>query len=149
VKERGCWGGVAEGLDDVAGEALEAIDAAPRRLPGTEVGGELVGRAAREFSSSSGEAWVAMHIPGGKGRLFWPGVEAGAEVFAPVDGQRWLDRVDGPAMVPLRRTAICSARLAFAAIFRGSSSQALEERGYRLVEPGEIAVVGGGDEASR
>src|SRR5689334_124441 len=34
--------GIAEGLHDVAREALETIDFAPRNLPGAEVGGELV-----------------------------------------------------------------------------------------------------------
>src|SRR3954470_18160500 len=35
---------VAERLDDVAGQALEAVDLAPRRIPLAEVGGELVRR---------------------------------------------------------------------------------------------------------
>src|SRR5262245_39136430 len=34
--------GIVERLDDVAGETLEAIDVAPRRLPAPEVGGEPV-----------------------------------------------------------------------------------------------------------
>ena len=40
---------VVERLDDVAGEALEAVDVAPRRLPGAEVGGELVGRGGERL----------------------------------------------------------------------------------------------------
>src|SRR5260370_18762770 len=37
------WGSIVEGLNDVAGEALEAVDVAPRGLPASEVGGESLG----------------------------------------------------------------------------------------------------------
>src|SRR6187549_1739106 len=41
---------VREGVLDVVGEALEAIDVPPRRLPGAEAGGERVGRRGeREY----------------------------------------------------------------------------------------------------
>src|SRR5580658_9790828 len=40
---------VVKGLDDIAGQALESIDVAPRRLPTAEVGCQFVGCIEERF----------------------------------------------------------------------------------------------------
>src|SRR5579875_1733887 len=41
-------------LFDIAGEALESIDIAPRRLPGAEIGGEFIGCCGQRFQQLFG-----------------------------------------------------------------------------------------------
>src|ERR1035438_3464587 len=42
--DRNARAAIVERLHDVAGEALEAVDVAPRRCPRPEIGGEFIGR---------------------------------------------------------------------------------------------------------
>ena len=52
--------GVTERLDDVAGHALEAIDAAPGRLPGAEVARKLVARQPTALADADRPMVVAL-----------------------------------------------------------------------------------------
>ena len=135
------------GRDDVAGEALEAIDVAPRRLPGSEVGGESVG--------SGGEGLQEL-LPGSSGGdvLFdgdacFSGVGElvlTTDVFAPEDGERGGTESMAQRWSQVRRVAIWSASLDFEGIGGGGVVPGFEECGDGFVEPGKVAVVGGGDE---
>ena len=136
----------SEGLDDVAGEALEAIDVAPRSLPGAEVGGELVGGGGEGVEQQAGRGLGSGVLLKQRGRRVWPDPRGGSELFAPEDGERGRDGVSGPALVPFAEDGDLFGEAGLlGSVCRERVIGAVERR-ERLVEPGQIAVVGGGDE---
>ncbi len=145
VKPTGMLGaGVVEGLNDIAGEALEAIDVAPGRLPGSEVGCESVGggreRLQQLVRGSSGDDSSVEPAPFG--------VAAGAlRTSSPQKTASDVGTESRPSEGPTcGEGAIWSASLAFRGSEAGSLVPGLEEGGKGLLEPRQIAVVGGRDQ---
>src|ERR1051325_1252907 len=58
--------GVGEGVNDVVGQALEAVDLAPGRLPGSEVGRELVRRRGGRLEELVRRRFVGDIVSGGQ-----------------------------------------------------------------------------------
>src|SRR5581483_9839999 len=88
---------VVKGLDDVGGEALEAVDVAPGGLPGSEVGGEFVGGGGEGFEQNVGRGVRDGFFIGAAAAA---ARESTANVFAPEDAERRRDGFGRPAIVP-------------------------------------------------
>ena len=87
--------GIVEGLHDVAGQALKAVDLSPRNLPGAEVGFQLVGGRSQGLQSH-----IAGYSRRGKLVFISRDVAAVGHLLAPVDRQRGGYRIHAPAQVP-------------------------------------------------
>ena len=94
--------GIVERLDDVAGEALEAVDVAPRRLPGSEVGLRACRTPPRATCSScsAGACWRCHRRRDAPPRRA-SAAHATADILAPEHRERRGNGVDAPAQIPL------------------------------------------------
>ncbi len=91
---------VVKWLYQIAGQTLEAVDLAPRRLPGAEVGAELGGCAHQPFEALARrqrglDVVEHQHFPG-----LGNGTESGRQVLGPVYCQRGRHRVQRVPHVP-------------------------------------------------
>ncbi len=113
--DRAAWTVVVKGLNDIAGETLEAVYLAP--------GGSPISKVALECSRCCGQCLEVM------GRARWTGnivrarhagitgivPDTSHHLGAPVDGQRSRDGVDSPTEIPVAQDAdllghLCSER---------------------------------------
>src|SRR5258708_27666659 len=138
--------GVVEGLDDVSGQALVAVDIAPRGLPGSEVGGEAVGGCGEGLQQLVRGSLGGDVFFGGDAGFFGVVGCVAANVFAPEDGEGRGDGGYCPAVVPCAQRGDLIGELCFQGIGGGGFVPCLDEGGDWFFEPGEIAVVGGGDQ---
>ena len=126
---------VVKGLDDIAGESLEAVDVAPWRIPLAEIGGEFVGGGGQGLQQLLGC---------GPGADSVVASNALAKIFGPEYGQRSGDGGDGPAMIPCAEEGDLIFQFRLQRTGRGCLVPSLEQRGNGLIEPGQVAVIRSG-----
>ena len=128
-RDRNARAGVVERLHDVAGQPLEAIDVAPRRLPGSEIGREFVGRRGQRLREAARPARCvdvsSIDTP--------PRPPLGSSAAGHLR-PRTRRATSAPKSAAQRRShlrsiAICSASFAFSGFDAGASSQALISAG--------------------
>src|SRR6266536_1793781 len=121
---------IAERLDDIAGQALEAVDVTPGGLPGPEIGVQLVDRFGQRLEELIG------------GRAFHPAPDG----LAPEHGERRRDRGRGPTQVPRAQQRDRLSELRLERMVRRGLIPRRDQRGERLLEPGEIGVERGAEQ---
>src|SRR4029079_667713 len=91
---------IVERLDDLAVDALVAVDFTPRDLPAVEVAFHLVDGGGERLQQLLGRALRGGVIVGRHPGLAGVVVDAAADFFAPVDGHRRRHRRHRPAAIP-------------------------------------------------
>src|SRR5262249_16921805 len=82
------WTRIVEGVRNVVGEPLEAIDLAPRRLPAAEIRGELVGGGGERLQQLLGGRLRRDILVRRQARASRLGADAALDVLAPEHGER-------------------------------------------------------------
>ena len=138
--------GIAEGLDEVARQSLEAVDVAPGRLPRAEVGGKFVrsfGQRLQENVGNNFGADVVAQVDASFSRVR---AEAALQVVSPKHGERRGHGGCAPTQLPAAQRVNLLRGLRLQGIIARRSVPGFDQRGDRPLKPRQIAVVGGGDE---
>ena len=134
-------------MDDVVGEALEAIDVAPRRLPGSEIGLQLVGRRGQRLQQLIRRPRCDVVLERAARRRASAAATRGAAALSP---QKTASDV-GTEFTPQRQIPLAQQRdllggLRLQRIRVRRRVPGLDQRGHGLLEPRQVAVEGRGDQ---
>ncbi len=132
---------------DVVGQALEAVDLAPRRLPAAEIGSELVGRRGQRLEPLLRRRFRGGVVVGGHAGLLRFGGDAAPEDLVPRRRPAAVGtEFTAQRRSQLRSTSICPASFGLERVCRRQGVVVREQRRQKLVEFRQIAVERRGEE---
>nr|GEU28199.1 hypothetical protein [Tanacetum cinerariifolium] len=147
IRHRQAGLAVIERLHQVARQALETVDLAPRRLPGAEVGRQFIRCPRQPFEPLARRQRRLDIVEHQYFPLLGRGAIDGRQVLGPVDGQRRGRGRERIAQVPAAQRGYLGRQRRLERVVGGQRVVRREQRRQQRLERGQLGVVGSGDQA--